>query len=183
MAYTPGKYLCRIVKQSIQAAQTGTPQVVLEIEPLGQINPSRPGDLMPVDDPGSYFPRMFWAITEKTIEFVVPKLAKLGYNHDDFDHLDPEHPEAVQFAGTEIVCECKLETYNGKTRERWDLPFESEAIPVEKNELKKLNALFGKHLKPLKQNSAKAAAPDPQLTPTKPQFKAPEKHSDAEIPF
>lgn len=110
---------------------------------------------------------IFRVITDKTVEYFAADLRALGYDRDDFDGLDPDGPCPFDFEGIEIEASMKLEEYEGKTREKWDLAVVGGGAPkvkaLEAGGTAKLNALFGGALKaaPPRLNRVRAPAPAP----------------------
>lgn len=148
--YGPGKYRAEITGCQLGMSSKNNPQVVISFRPLGRVNEADPeGELVPAE--ADFERSMFWALTDNAVTFTVEKLQRIGYDKESFDYLDAEHPDHISFAGQEITVTCKHETWEGKTREKWDLAREGggglKVEAVDKGGLKKLNALFGKHLK------------------------------------
>lgn len=146
ITFAPGKYRGRITKWGLGKANTGNPQFVVSFELVGQY---QNGNLASC----SQFERsVFRVITDNTIDFLVSDLEKLGYPHETFDQLDPNHPQAHDFAGVEVDVQCKHETYEGVTREKWAFAWGGGATinPLERSDVSKLNAMFGKRLKATK---------------------------------
>lgn len=124
---------------------------------------------------------------EDAVDRMLDSLERLGLNMNGlerFAQLDPRSQAHVSFVGSTVTVECKHETNNGKTYERWDVPFLGGVKPVELDQpaIRKLDAMFGKKLK------AKAATAKPKPKPAKPLSQdiaeaaaAPE--ADDEIPF
>jgi hypothetical protein len=114
---------------------------------------------------------VFRTITEKTADWVVEDLQRLGYERDKFDMLDPNHSQAHNFKDLEIEIKCDHETYQGKTREKWNFAWGGglEFTPLETKEIGKLNALFGKKLRPsgYKMPDGKASTKGSTKTATK----------------
>lgn len=152
-SYEQGRYVATLKSVVLSASKTKqTPQVVIQFTPVGKVNPQDPENLLPC---ANFDRSIFRAITSETIEYVVQDLRQLGYPHDDFDHLDEDSPNRHDFGSPEIVVSCKHEEYQGKTQERWSLAGEGyKPKALEKTEVKKLNALFGKSFKSAKATTA-----------------------------
>lgn len=134
--YQEGPYVGEIISQALGKAKTGTPQFILQFKVL---------------DGGPVYTRtIFMAITEKTVEFVVAALEKLGYGAGTFGALDPSHPNHESFVGRQIDVYCRHENdQNGNLREKWSISRGASAFkvdPLDNRELRKLDALFGKQL-------------------------------------
>ena len=151
-----GIHNCKIIGQGFtKSATKGTPGFYLKIQPDGS----------------EYEREVTWWITEGTHEFAIRDLRKLGFQGDSFGSLDPDAPGYHDFAGQSIHVECRHEPgNNGKTYERWELPFAGtprETASLEKKEIRKLDNLFGKALK---QSVIAAPAEAPaEETPAAPQ--------------
>ena len=74
--------------------------------------------------------------------------------------LDPTHPNAFDATGLEIDVQCEHEEYEGKDRERWQLPRGGmELNQLDKKGLAGLQAMFGNKLKAAFGGKSQAAAP------------------------
>ena len=146
--YDQGIHVGEVLQQGLTKASTGTFQFVLTIKVLGVADPR---------DTTSYTPHrnqfqrsIYMAITEKTIEFVVPSLEVLGYEGTSFAALDPSHPDHQSFVGKTFDFLCMHEAdQDGNQRERWSVARTAklpELQPLESREMRQLDALFGKAL-------------------------------------
>lgn len=152
-SFQQGKYKATIEKWGLgESKEKKTPCVFFVIIPQ-QVYDKTTGEWLTVEPSER---RIDMWLTEKTIEFVSRDLVKLGYPHDTFDQLNPEHPKKHDFYGQEIDVQCKHEPYtanDGTTKqgEKWSLAFEGGSSPVpealESKGVRALNALFGKQLK------------------------------------
>lgn len=106
---------------------------------------------------------LFRYFTDDTIDFVAKDLRALGYKHDTFDQLEPDHPEAHDFSDAEIKVELAFEKYQGKDKERWELRMGGGFQPekIDRSGVSKLNAVFCASLK-----KTPAAAAPPKAAPT-----------------
>lgn len=142
-----GRYRGKITNWGLSPSSgKGTPQFWVSFIPIYQINPMDPEDTKTCP---SEERTIFRPITEGTIDYVAQDLEKLGYDRADFDGLDPNSSAAFSFKDTEFDAVCRHDTYEGKTREKWEFAFGGglQLTPLATNEVKKLNALFGKRLK------------------------------------
>lgn len=140
-----GKYRGTITKWGLGKAKTGNPQFQVSFELKHKIGAGG----APEDCP-NWERTIFRSITEKTIDYLVEDLQRLGYDRDNFDGLDPEGPQAFNFAGIEVDVECDHETWEGKKREKWRFNAGGGAPainPLERKEVSQLNALYSKKLK------------------------------------
>ena len=152
--YAEGPYRAEIKEQGLSKSKNDNPQFFLKIVVLESL------DINPISYQ-QYERTIFWTVTEKTIDFVVDKLATLGFQGASFRQLDPSHVGHQSFVGQEIEVYCKLETYEGKEREKWDLSFTGGGTqePLDESEARKLDALFGRKLKDKFGSSAPVMAP------------------------
>lgn len=161
LSYKEGRYKARIKNWGLSKASTGTDQFFVSIEPLGMFDPADQENLLACD---SAERTIFRAITDKTIDFVLDDLERLGYKGDTFDQLNPEHAKAHNFRDQEIEVRCRHETYKDKLHERWEFAGGGsfQPKPLAANEVNVLNKLFGKKLKARAQNGKK---PNPITAP------------------
>lgn len=65
-----------------------------------------------------------------TIRFFKADLRSLGVEDDDFakawERVDPQHPEAYNFEGRDLLLSCSHNESNGKTYENWGFYFKPE---------------------------------------------------------
>ena len=146
--FDKGMYRVKVTRWGLTKARTGNTQFVISFKPIGFIDPSYPqGEYGPCSD---HERSIFCVITDKTIDRVVSDLRHLGYEQDNFDGLNPLDPAAHNFEGLEFDAECFFENYQGQQKEKWQFGWGGggmEIKPLESNEIKKLNALFGKKFK------------------------------------
>ena len=147
--YEPGRYLGKITRQKLGQSSTGNPQIVLSFEVLGKINPSDPeGELLSVA--ANYERTMYQSITEKTIDFVVENLDRLGWVGSSWGDFDEDSSRCCDLRGNEVAFSCKHEAHyqTGEMHERWSVAGDGVAVkPLESSEVRKLDAMFGKALK------------------------------------
>ena len=88
-------------------------------------------------------------LSDKALDMTTDVLAFLGYDKDSLRFLDPANENFHNFAGKECDLWCKVEEWNGDTREKWNisLPLDREITPIDDKELRRLDALFGKSIK------------------------------------
>jgi hypothetical protein len=118
-SYTPGKrYWGRVSDQKLSESKQGNPQIVLEFELQGIIDPSEPDGQLEYCAPGK---RTVWlTITDKTIDFVKRDLERLGFTGAP-SQLDPDDARFVSLVGKEVELSCKSELYSGNPREKWSI--------------------------------------------------------------
>lgn len=190
--YQPGRYWGRIVAQAIGMTSKNNPQFVLTFKVIGKVNPEDPdGELLPVSE--QYERSIFKVITDKTIDYVMEDLQKLGFDRETFKELDPNTPGFQSFVGNELAFYCDHDTYEGTVREKWGLARDGSGLqikPLEPKQMRELDSLFGKHLKkmvkakPVKPATPSAVAPATVDDATNREFEAAVAAAgDDEIPF
>jgi hypothetical protein len=120
--------------------------------------------------PGDYDRTItFWLPegNEQSVDIMLTSLETLGLDLtglERFTQLDPRSQNHVSFVGLTISAQCTYETSNGKTYERWEVPFSGMKQPetLDEPSIRKLDAMFGKKLK------AKAETAKPKPKPQKP---------------
>ena len=165
--YEAGTYNCRIVGQKLSKNErTSNYQVVITVMPLEQQDPAGEWHIVDGEERSMYF-----AVTEKAAQWTVDRLATLGLFFDDWAQVDENNPNCCSIVGCTAVVNCKLETYDGRLRERWDVATASAAPQsVDDSQAAEVQALFGHLLKPVAkpkaQSSAKRAGDDVETEPT-----------------
>lgn len=87
-------------------------------------------------------------LSEAALEMSVDVLAFLGYDKDSLKFLNPEVNGFFNFAGKEADLWCKVEEYQGGTKEKWSVSMPRQPVtPIEEKELRRLDSLFGKAIK------------------------------------
>jgi hypothetical protein len=151
--YEQGAYRCEIIDQGLSQSSNGNPQIWLKIQVMESVD-------HPEEQLQSYDRTVFWTITDKTVNFVLDKLDALGFSGESWRQLDLNHANPQSFVGTSADFFCKLETYEGKERERWDLSFNTGggAQALDEAQSRQLDTLFGKKLKERFRSTAKKPA-------------------------
>lgn len=176
--YNPGRYWGRAASQSFGKSSTGTPQFSITFDIQGAVDPNDPQGALMNCVPSQR--TVYWYLTAKTVEFVVEDLELLGFNKPSVKFLDPSVEGFFDFTGQEVELYCKHEPYNNQLKERWSLNKPRDgfvAPPLETNEVRKLDALFGKSLKAL----AGKAAQTPTETPAQIVADDPTEAANAEL--
>lgn len=168
--YAVGMYQARITGQRFDKTKNDNPVIVLDIMP--QVDG---GD-------GQYGRSISWVITEKTIDFVVEKLRRVGFVGQSFAELDPAGARFHDLSGQVIEVYC---SHDDRGYENWDLPrpqAQRAQIPSGERQTMtaRLDALFGKKLKGASQKKTKA--PD-KPAPTDAELKREAVAASDEIPF
>jgi hypothetical protein len=159
-----GRYVGKIIGQGIsKSREKQTPCVVIEFQVVAQIT----GPTTEVDVTNQYRRTCTIWLTEKTEEYATRDLATLGFT--DFytlDQINIGHPDCISLIGKEAQFYCRHEAAkdgSGKVYERWSVAFtpesEVEYLPVDRSELRRLDALFAKGKK------RSASGPTVQRTP------------------
>ncbi len=146
-SYHAGKYRVRFIGGQSQgfgtSKQKETPYFFADFEPIAYIA----DDGTEVADIPTARRDVRLYITENTADRVVRDLRGIGWQGAKFATLDPATPGYHDLAGVEAVLECKLETYEGNEREKWDFPMPPRHAELDKSNLSKLDKLAGKALK------------------------------------
>lgn len=177
------EYVCAVTQQGFtESSQKKTLGFFLKIRPVGQVIPDDPENTY--ECPSQERQITLW-ITEKTQVRVVEDLRRLGWQGSDFTELDPD-AGSFSFVGRNIRAVCKHEENNGKTYDKFELPFFGKVMENDKSVAARLNKAFGKMLKePIsapKQQAAKPAAKSPQK-PVPASVNAELQEGDDDVPF
>jgi hypothetical protein len=105
-------------------------------------------------------------LSEKALDMTTDVLAFLGYEKDSLRFLDPAAPNYHSFAGKKCDLWCKVEEYNGDTKEKWSIsmPLDRQITPIDDKELRRLDALFGKSIKGKRSPQAESTRQEPAPT-------------------
>lgn len=157
MNYREGNYNATVIAQAFgESREKGTPYFALTIRP-DEFNSGEP-EMEPV----SGQERTIWMyLTEGTAEFVARDLRTVGFVGSSFSDLDPANEKHHSLVGNRIPVYCKHEDYKGQTKEKWQISSGGGKIehkPIDNKSMRKLDALFGKHLKAAKPANGQAAA-------------------------
>lgn len=160
--FDEGRYLARVTAQQFAKSKNGNPMFTLSFMLLGKVDPADPaGPLLPCNN---YERRIFLTFTENTIERAVRDLGAIGFTGTSFRQLDPMVDGGQSFIDQEIEVFCQHKADDrpeklGELQEKWGIAFVGGAAPkldpADDKQIRQLDAMFGKHLKP----NAKAAAP------------------------
>jgi hypothetical protein len=160
--FDEGRYRGKIVKWELsESKKKQTPQIAFTFAVIGYYTPSR--ELMAL--PGSDERTVFKFFTEKTIDYVLEDLRRLGWDGADPAELSPTHPNAFDFAGKECDLTCEYEEYEGKQRERWNMGLGGgglELTPLDKKGVAALTARFGDKFKATSAKKTPSRPPAPQ---------------------
>ena len=180
--YDVGTYWGRITKQRVSPAKTGTMQLVVSFVVRGKVNLSDPqGDLLPI--PGEYERTVFRAITEKAMPWVIQDLDRLGWYGSDWRDFDEQSSGFVSIIGTEHAFRCDHEPHNvtKQMMEKWSVAGGGLSLkPLEDADAKRLQALFGKHLRARTKPDTKPE-PVPQPKPSSPEQPDPDPRTGAKL--
>lgn len=143
--YDIGVHVGEVISQGLTKANTGTPQFILRVKILG----------IPEGETYSthrtqYERSIYMALTEKTMQYVVPKLQQLGFTGQSISQLDPSHPHHQSFVGNQVDLWCAHENdTKGGVREKWSISrpqSEMQITPLDSKQVRELDSLFGKAL-------------------------------------
>lgn len=102
-----GRYFGTRPRGTTTKSKNGTPQIVIEFDVTHFWSHGQWEKMPNVLERSVYL-----SLSDAALPYTEVKLKKMGFNND-FD--DP------QFAVADSELECKEETYQGKTREKWDI--------------------------------------------------------------
>lgn len=149
--YQPGNFIGRVTHQALTETSTGKPSFNLTCQIVEEVDQF--GTSCPVDK--SYERTVYSVITEKTMPRFLEFLKLLGFNKMSLKFLDPNTSGFCDFTGQDVPLWCKHEEYEGELKEKWNVSLprgeREPAKPLEANQVRKLDALFGKALKEFKQ--------------------------------
>ena len=115
--YAIGLYKCRILEHCISEANSGSLQVVLTFKVLEPEDGHVPAEWQ------QYERTLFWSLHDNSWKYTKVKLQRIGW--DEAGGLGPIN-EGGALVGQEAIFECGRNSYQGKTREDWDLPAEGK---------------------------------------------------------
>ncbi len=176
----PGLYHARYLEGKTTEASTGTPQLALkfEVTHIAVATPEGNSAWQELDEPMDR--TIFLSLTNAAWPYAKKKLERNNFN-GDFDN-----PQLVMPDGIELVCQ--EDTYQGRTRSRWDIPRgdAAEAKPAGQDKVRRLNALW--KVEQAKATAPKATAPKlPTAPPTPKQSDASaesgQEADDKDVPF
>jgi hypothetical protein len=170
--YQPGRYLGKVINQQLGETSKGNPQVVITFQILGRINPEDPeGPLLVC---GEHYDRsVFRAITDKTIDWVLQDLERLGFDGQSFADIDLNTTGCCDLRNRECEFSCAHEPHyrTGEPREVWQVASDGgglEVKPLDAKQVRQLDAMFGKQLKQLGKKKDATTKTTPITTPEKP---------------
>lgn len=169
--YQVGMYKARITGQRFDKTKNENTVIVLDIMP--QVDG---GD-------GQYGRSLQWVVTDKTIDFVVDKLRRVGFAGQSFAELDTSSAKFYDLSGQVIDVYCN---HSEKGYEEWDLPrpvATRQQMPSGERQTvtARLDALFGKKLRT---GVPAASKPTPAAKPkTDEELKQEAEAVDDTVPF
>ena len=99
-------------------------------------------------------------LSEKALPMTTEVLAFLGYDKDSLKFLNPEQQGFFNFAGQRCDLWCKVEDYQGDTKEKWSVSTPRKPVtPIDDKELRRLDSLFGKAIRSQRGPGMPAATP------------------------
>jgi len=144
--YSEGDYSCIVKSQGIEQSKTGKDMIVFEFRPEAILSRDEEGNDYLDGSIRADYDRTARIVldptNEKMMEMNMKKLRYAGFKGATFADLD--------FVGKPVMFRCKYGSYNGKEVEQWEMPLPDRASqmkPLESKDRRKLDALFGKHLK------------------------------------
>ncbi len=158
----PGMYYAKAIQWGTAKSEKGSEYIFIEWDVTHRADGESWSDL-----PTPERRTMFLYLTENAWPITKDKLSALGFNGDFGDGMDfsAEAKDGFQV-------ECRHETYNGKTRDKWDIPGKGiQHRAADNATVRKLNAMW-------KQQRSAGQVPTPR--PLKPP--ATDKDKDG-VPF
>jgi hypothetical protein len=171
-----GRYWAKVTRQRLGETSTGKPQLIISFQILGKVNLNEPeGDLLRAPEGERSIYRV---ISDKTLDYVISDLDKLGWNGMSWAEFDEQHPKCCDIRGTELALFCNHKPKQVKNestgewvdtsemREEWSIAQEStgpQVKPLDKAAVSKLDGMFGKALKN-RQKPAQTPQKPPQAT-------------------
>ena len=160
--YEAGVYSCQVTGQAMGKSSTGNAQFILRFKVLSA------ADGRPIK---SYERSYYRSITEKTIDYFINDLKALGFTGSSFRLLDPTAEGYENFTGMKLEMNCEHEARDNDTKERWGFARRTGTgavaaqAPHDSGTMRKLDNLFGKHLRPLARSAAAASPPARSAAP------------------
>jgi len=151
--YDQGRYWGRCISQAIgeskakEGESQGSRFVALGFQVRGKVNAADPEGHLLACPAGER--TVFLYLTEKSIERTIDELRSLGFDKDSFKFLLPETPGYVNLNGVECALQCRHETYQGKTKDKWSIAGGGgpNIKALDTAGVRQLDALYGKALK------------------------------------
>ncbi len=176
--YQPGEYWGDVVDHGFTEAKTGTPQLFVRFLVLGKVSATNPAEY---EESGEQLEcTVYRPITDKTIEFVTEDMERLGFHGTMFDEFKADGPGSFDIRGQQFKFFCKYEQYQGKQRPKWSIARERTSTPVAASAMERLQATFGKHLKPLAKSAPTATASGSATEPLSPPKEPPPSTAEAD---
>jgi hypothetical protein len=113
-----GDYRARVEDYGVSPADSGGqhPTVFIKFRLTG-----RYADGGVLEEYPASFRHYFKAVTDKTYQWVLQDLKKVGYDREKLEGFDPEAPGAPDLFSREFDVYCTHEEYEGRTKERWSV--------------------------------------------------------------
>lgn len=152
-----GTYHGVIDEAVTSTASTGTPQMVITVGLGHVLNAKGEWDMVQ----GNQNAKVYLYLSDAAWPFTEEKLKKLGFNGD---FGAPKFAETVYTDGVDV--ECKHESYQGKTRDKWQFAGGSTVEPAAPDAVRVLNARWkAKTGAPPAKPAGRPAPPPPKPAP------------------
>jgi len=122
--------------------------------------------------------KQYISLTDAAMPYSIERLNTMGFN-GSFE--EPGFSDVIDKQGQPLTC--KHDTYQGKTRDRWDLAMQIEAEKAPQNLCKQLSARWKAQNKPKPTKVKPAAAPVTSAAATVPAESETRKKLEEEAPF
>ena len=148
--YDAGMYLATVLDHGFGRTKNNFPQLWIKVMPSGTLVTKHDGageaveEFTALDADKKAYERTIYMVIkaeDKSLDYAIRKLRATGWDGTDLNELD--------LRKAEIRVECRHETYENKTRDKWELPLPERtgAVPESDPSLAfELNALFGRRL-------------------------------------
>jgi hypothetical protein len=112
-----GVYKGKVQFHQLNESLGGTPFIDLRVKYTHF--ESEEGEWVELDEPFTR-PLMKY-LSPGALPITVQDLVWLGFKESSLEKLDPSHPHAHSFKGTEVYGKCDHEEYREKNREKWNM--------------------------------------------------------------
>jgi hypothetical protein len=167
--FEAGRYYCQVIDGqygvTVQNNEKKTPLFYVDFQPTHRSAIGTDGQPAWVETGTADTRTLRLYLSDGAMGYSLEKLQRLGFNGDF-------QAPALNGVADGVELECKHESYNGKTQERWDLPavgFVREAPTVDL--IRRLNAQYKQAMASKAAQAIPSAVNAPKAPPTKPATK------------
>jgi hypothetical protein len=153
--YEQGLYSGECVGQFTGTSSGGTPYFALKFKIIARIVSEQEVRVEQSER------TVYMYLSDKAAPYTVEAIRHLGYDRDSLRFIDPNVDSFFNFAGIVTDLWCKVEDYQGDTKEKWSISTPRAPVePLDDKEMRRLDALFGKALRGVVPS---ASAPTPPV--------------------